>query len=186
MVSSHTAMPGWYDLRLVTLSVFIAVLALYTALDLARRITSARGAAYFFWLIGGAVAMGTGIWSMHYIGMLALHLPVLVKYDWPTVALSLLAAIFASAVALFVVSRSTMNVVRAVVGSIFMGTAIAAMHYIGMAAIRLPATCHYSAPLVALSVGLAIAISLVAILLSSFIFGWMRQTSVGRRSAARW
>jgi len=110
--------------------------------------------------------MGFGIWSMHYIGMLAFRLPVPVQYDWPTVLLSLLAAILASGVALFVVSRQRMGVVRASLASILMGSAIAAMHYIGMAAMRLPAMCHYSPSLFTLSVVLAIVISFVALWLT--------------------
>src|SRR5258708_30611356 len=100
-------MIGYYDYRLVTLSVVIAIFASYTALDLAGRITAATGRVRLVWLAGGAIAMGLGIWSMHYIGMLALSLPVPVLYDWPTVLLSLVAAVFASAVALFFVSRPT-------------------------------------------------------------------------------
>ena len=92
-----------------------------------------------FWLLGGAVAMGTGIWSMHYIGMLAFMLPIPMAYHWPTVLLSLLAAIAASAVALYVVSRSHMGAAAAIVGSIPMGAGIAGMHYIGMAAMRVGA-----------------------------------------------
>ena len=157
---------GSYDYRLVALSVLIAVLASYAALDLAERVTSARGGIRFLWLSGGAFAMGTGIWSMHYIGMLALRLPVPVEYDWPTVLLSLLAAVLASAVALFVVSRRQMGLIRALAGSLFMGTGIAAMHYIGMAAMRLQAMCRYSTGLVTLSVILAIVISFVAIYLT--------------------
>ena len=157
---------GSYDHRLVALSVLISVFASYAALDLAGRVTSARGSARRLWLGGGALAMGTGIWSMHYVGMLALRLPVPVQYDWPTVLLSLFAAILASAIALFVVSRSRMNFFRAVAGAIFMGSAIAGMHYIGMAAMRLPAMCHYSSRIVILSVVLAIVIALVALLLT--------------------
>src|SRR5882724_7623128 len=149
---------GSYDLFLVALSALIAVLASFAALDLAGRVTSARDRARLLWLSGGAVAMGIGIWSMHYIGMLAFRLPVPVQYDWPTVLLSLVAAILASAVALFVVSRHEMGVIRALLGSILMGSGIAAMHYIGMAAMRLPAMCHYSLALVTLSVVPAIVI----------------------------
>src|ERR1700748_3164910 len=98
--SDHLA--GIYDYRLVALSVLIAMLASYAALDLGGRVTAARGPARVVWLTGGAVAMGLGIWSMHYIGMLAYSLPVLVLYDWPTVLLSLLAAILASGIALWV------------------------------------------------------------------------------------
>jgi two-component system sensor histidine kinase/response regulator len=162
MLLSGPALATAYDHRLVALSVFIAVLASYAALDLAGRVTSASGGIRSLWLGGGAIAMGIGIWSMHYIGMLALRLPVPVAYDWPTVLLSLLAAILASAVALFVVSRRQMGLIQALAGSLFMGSGIAAMHYIGMAAMRLPAMCRYSSGLVTLSIVLAVVISFVA------------------------
>src|SRR5216683_2933811 len=134
MTSPDLVMVVSYDYRLVALSVFIAMLASYAALDLAGRVTSAQGGVRLLWLSGGATAMGIGIWSMHYIGMLAFRLPVPVEYDWPTVLVSLLAAVFASTVALFVVSRHKMGLFQALVGSIFMGGGIAAMHYTGMAA----------------------------------------------------
>jgi len=110
--------------------------------------------------------MGLGIWSMHYIGMLAFRLPVTVLYDWPTVLLSLLAAIFSAAVALFVVSRQRMGWLSALTGSAIMGSGIATMHYTGMAAMRLPAMCSYDPLLVILSVVVAIVISLVALWLT--------------------
>ena len=168
MTSHEATLAASYDELLVAFSVLIAILASYAALDLAGRVTSAQGKARSLWLIGGASAMGFGIWSMHYIGMLAFRLPVPVRYDWPTVLLSLIAAILASAVALFVASRSKMGFLRALVGSLLMGGGIAAMHYTGMAAMRLPAMCRYSPALVALSVILAIAISLVALLLTFY------------------
>jgi len=157
---------GSYDYRLVALSVLIAVLASYAALDLAARVTAAHGRMRFAWLFGGATAMGTGIWSMHYIGMLAFSLPVQVLYAWPEVLLSLLAAVFTSAVALFVVSRKGMGLLAAMVGSLIMGAGIATMHYTGMSAMRLPAMCSYSAALVTLSVVFAVVISLVALWLT--------------------
>ena len=110
--------------------------------------------------------MGLGIWSMHYIGMLAFALPVPVLYDWPTVLLSLLAAIFASGVALFVVSRKKLDWPRAVAGGVIMGGGIATMHYTGMAAMRLPAMCSYDPWLLTLSVVVAVVISLAAIWLT--------------------
>src|SRR6267154_326108 len=111
MTASDQALVSSYDYRLVALSVVIAILAAYAALDLAGRVTSARGRVRFVWLTGGSLAMGIGIWSMHYIGMLAFHLPIPVRYDWPTVLMSLLAAIFASTIALFVVSGEKMGIV---------------------------------------------------------------------------
>ncbi len=166
MLSDPIALVGFYSQRLVALSVVISILASYAALDLAGRVTAARGHARSIWLMGGASAMGLGIWSMHYIGMLAFSLPIPVFYDWPTVVLSLLAAILASGVALYVVSRQLMGPWRAVAGSFPMGAGIAAMHYIGMDAMRLAAMCHFDTSLVVLSVVLAIAISFVALWLA--------------------
>jgi PAS domain S-box-containing protein len=173
MTTPEQALVSSYDYRLVALSVVIAILAAYAALDVAGRVTSARGRVRFVWLIGGAIAMGIGIWSMHYLGMLAFHLPIPVLYDWPTVLLSLLAAIFASALALFVVSRKHMSLIRASIGSIFMGGGIATMHYTGMAAMRLSARCHWSPSPVVLSVVLAIVSSFVALLLAFYFRGEM-------------
>jgi PAS domain S-box-containing protein len=170
-------MDGSYNYLLVALSVVIAMLASYAALDLAGRVTAARGAVQLVWLTSGATAMGGGIWSMHYVGMLAFRLPVPVLYDVPTVLVSLLAAIFASAVALFVASRQTMGWLQIAAASPIMGGGVAGMHYIGMAAMRLPAMCHYSDALVTLSVVLAILISAVALWQTFRFRGDTRDTS---------
>src|SRR5947209_4475836 len=106
--------------------------ASYAALDLAGRVTAASGWTRAFWLLGGAGAMGTGIWAMHYIGMLAFILPIPVAYHWPTVLLSLLAAILASIVALGVVSRPEMGCFRALTGSVLMGARSGRMRYTRM------------------------------------------------------
>src|SRR5258705_5992304 len=152
-----------YNYWLGALSVLIAIFASSAALDLAGRVTATIGWTRAIWLLGGAVAMGTGIWSMHYIGMLAFILPVPVAYHWPTVLLSLFAAILASAIALYVVSRPMMNAFRALAGSVLMGVGIASMHYIGMDAMRLPAMCKSDSSLVVLSVVFAVLISFAAL-----------------------
>jgi NO-binding membrane sensor protein with MHYT domain/signal transduction histidine kinase len=154
---------GSYNYALVALSVLIAIFASYAALDLAGRVTAARGWTRAVWLLGGAGAMGTGIWSMHYIGMLAFILPIPVAYHWPTVLLSLIAAILASAIALYIVSRQQMSASQAILGSVLMGAGIASMHYIGMAAMRLRAMCEFNSSLVILSVVFAVLISLAAL-----------------------
>jgi NO-binding membrane sensor protein with MHYT domain/signal transduction histidine kinase len=154
---------GSYNHALVALSVLIAIFASYAALDLAGRLTAAGGWTRTVWLLGGAGALGTGIWSMHYIGMLAFLLPIPVAYHWPTVLLSLLAAVLASVVALGVVSRQKMGAFRALAGSVLMGAGISGMHYIGMAAMRLPAVCQFNSFLVVLSVVFAVLISLAAL-----------------------
>lgn len=171
-------MVGSYDRLVVVLSVLIAILASYTALDLAERLTAARGTARRAWLISGATAMGIGIWSMHYTGMLAFRLPVAVFYYWPTVLLSLLLGIVSSAIALYVVSRKGLAWPAALGGSIFQGAGIATLHYTGMAAMRLPAMCHYSAAIVTFSVLFAIAGSLLSLWLTFFFrdkAGWRRR-----------
>ncbi|HKV23204.1 MAG TPA: MHYT domain-containing protein [Candidatus Acidoferrum sp.] len=139
MVSNLPVITGSYDYPLVALSVLIAVFASYAALNLAERVSSTRCGARSLRLASGATAMGIGVWSMHYVGMLAFRLPVPVEYDWPTVFFSLLAAIAASAAALFVASRESMGIRRAAAASVFMGAAIACMQYMGMATLRVHA-----------------------------------------------
>ena len=154
---------GTYDAGLVVLSVIIAIAAAYAALDLAGRVTAAHGWARGVWLACGSLAMGLGIWSMHYIGMLAYTLPVTVRYNWPTVLASLAAAVIASAVALFVVSRPQLSLRATITGGVCMGAGIASMHYIGMEAMRLPAMCVYNPWIVAASIIVAIVISIIAL-----------------------
>ena len=156
-------MTSSYDFNLVALSVFIAMSSAYAALDLAGRVNSARGWARPAWLAGGAVAMGIGIWSMHFTGMNAFRLPVPVAYDLPTVLLSLLSGIIAAGVSLFAVSREKVGAFGIVCASLMMGAAIVCTHYVGMDAMRMGADCRYSPPLVALSVALAILVSLVGL-----------------------
>jgi len=185
-------MHGSHDPRLVVLSVVIAVLAAAAALDLAGRATAARGRGRgrTQWVVGGACAMGIGIWSMHYTAMLAFRLPVPVLYDVPTVLLSLLAAIIASAIALFVVSGRQMMMPQAFASSLFMGSGIATMHYTGMAAMRLPAVTRYDPFLLGLSILIAILVSFVALWLAFHFreapsaWGWRKLGSAVLMGAA--
>jgi len=165
-MNSITVLNGSYDYRLVALSIVLAVFGSYAALDLAGRVTSAHGRVRAIWLSAGSTAMGLGIWAMHYVGMLALTMPMPVFYHLPTVMLSLLAAIFASVVALFVLSRPKMTGWQGIASSVVMGSGIALMHYIGMAAMRCSATIEYDYRIVAVSIALAIAISPVALQLA--------------------
>ena len=183
MISAKASLPGFYDYSEVARSVLIAIFASYAALDLAGRVTATRGRARLAWLSGGAIVMGLGIWGMHFKGMLAFRLPVPVQYHWPTVLASLLVAVLASAVALYVASQHKMPVLAALTGSVSMGAGIAGMHYIGMAAMRLPAVTRYSPLLVTCSILLAILFSLIALLMA---FGLREETkwSVPRRLAS--
>ena len=156
-------MLGTHDSLLVALSIFIAVLASYTALALTARVTVARDGARRAWLLGGSITMGTGIWSMHFVAMLAFRLPVQIAYDVPLVALSLLAGIAASGFALIVASRASLSGLQLAGAALVMGGGIATMHYTGMAAMRMPAYLHYDWSLVGLSGVIAVSASAVAL-----------------------
>ncbi len=152
-----------YDLALVATSVVIASLASYTALDLAGRVSVAQGRGRLAWLASGSTAMGLGIWSMHFIGMLAFQMPMHIAYDVPLVVLSALIAIAASGLAMVVVSRVQLPVQRLATAGVIMGTAIGGMHYTGMAAMRMPAAISYDPFRFWLSIAIAITASMVAL-----------------------
>jgi len=164
-------MAGTYNSGLVILALLIAIFASYTALDLANRVHSSKKVWRLLWLIGGAIAMGTGIWSMHFVAMLALRLDVPVSYDLWQTTLSWLYGVVASGMALYLVSRWETSPLLLLlgVGSIVMGAGVAWMHYAGMSAMRMSATLHYDPVRVTLSIVIAIVASFIALRLS-FLF----------------
>ncbi len=155
-----------YDAISVILSVIVAMLASFAALDLAGRVRSESGATRLGWIAGGGIVMGLGIWSMHFVGMLAFHLPVLIWYDVPLMLLSVVVAIAASLLALLIISRPSLGLSRLVPGGVLMGVAIAGMHYIGMASVRADARLTFISSIVALSILIAIVASLAALWLA--------------------
>lgn len=152
-----------YNPGLVTLSVLIAMVAAYTALDLAGRVHATAGRARWMWIIGGATAMGAGIWTMHFVGMLAFQLPMPIAYHAGLVTLSVLVAIGASTFALWMISRRDLGQLHLVVAALAMGAAIAGMHYVGMAAMHVDAELHYVRSLWWASIGIAVSASWVAL-----------------------
>jgi diguanylate cyclase (GGDEF)-like protein len=156
-------MTGIYDFELVALSVIVAIVASYTALELAGRVSEKERRGSMAWLIGGAIAMGTGIWSMHFVGMLAFHLPVTVAYDAAITALSMVIAIAVSGLALFIVRRPALTRQNITVGATLMGVGIACMHYTGMHAMQMSPAIQYNPFLFMLSVIIAIVASLAAL-----------------------
>ncbi|CAN7732227.1 MHYT domain-containing protein [Neorhizobium sp. LjRoot104] len=159
---------GSHDCVLVVLAVLIAVAASYTALDIAARISvaSSRLGSYA-WLATAAICMGGGIWSMHFVAMLAYVVPnMAVSYDPFLTALSLLIAVVVTGGGFAVVSTSTAGPVALVLSGIFMGTGVLAMHYVGMAAMRMDATLSYDATWVAVSVFIAIGAAIAALWLA--------------------
>jgi len=156
-----------YQWPLVAFSVFIAIFAAYTTLRVAFRLAWASQATRLYWIAGGACSMGIGIWTMHFMGMLALHLPIPVAYDPLVTALSLLPAIFASAIALAMLGQQQARAASRFVASVLMGLGIVAMHYSGMAAMKMAPPIVYDRTLLVLSLLIAVGASWVALYLFS-------------------
>jgi signal transduction histidine kinase/CheY-like chemotaxis protein len=154
---------GHYETPLVVLSILVAIVASYAALSLAGRVSESHGRAVAAWIVGGAIAMGSGIWAMHFVGMLAFRLPIPIAFDLPLTLVSLLLPIAASCLALWQVSRAELGTTRLAVSAVLMGIGIAAMHYTGMAAMRMEPGIVYDPWLFALSVAIAIAASGLAL-----------------------
>jgi signal transduction histidine kinase/ActR/RegA family two-component response regulator len=154
---------GHYDTTLVLISILVAILASYSALGLAGRVSETRGRAMLAWTVGGAFAMGSGIWAMHFIGMLAFRLPILLGFDLPITAVSLLLPIAASGLALWQLGRGNLGRRELLASAVLMGIGINMMHYTGMAALRMSPGIVYDPWLFALSVAIAIAASGLAL-----------------------
>jgi diguanylate cyclase (GGDEF)-like protein/PAS domain S-box-containing protein len=161
-----TALTATYDLRLVVLSLVIAVIGSYTALDLAGQVSLAQGRARQLWLIGGAIALGISIWLMHFVAMLAYHLPIQIAYDFLIVLISMAVAIAGSGAGLFVVSRQPLGWLMLLAGGFFVGLGIIGMYFTAMAAMRLAAVPSYDLKLLVLSEVIAVVLSLSALWLA--------------------
>ena len=159
-------MNGTYNLNLVILSVLIAFATSYTALDLLTRMRISRGKVFWVCLVGGALAMGCGIWSMHFVGMLAFNLPIPLGYDLPLTLLSLNIAIAISGAALWIMRFTTLNNSLTAAGALLMGMGIVAMHYTGMAAMKMSPPINYDSSLVILSIFIAILAASLALYIS--------------------
>jgi signal transduction histidine kinase/CheY-like chemotaxis protein len=154
---------GYYEIPLVLVSILVAIVASYSALSLAGRVAESKGRAMFAWTVGGAIAMGSGIWAMHFVGMLAFRLPIPIAFDIPITMASLLLPIAASGLALWQVSRPNLSPRRLGLSAVLMGAGINAMHYTGMAAMRMAPGIVYDPWLFALSVLIAIGASALAL-----------------------
>ncbi|HUP87919.1 MAG TPA: MHYT domain-containing protein, partial [Longimicrobiales bacterium] len=163
-------MTAHYHPTLVLISVLIAVLASHTALDLTYSLTITRGRARIAWLAAGAFAMGSGIWSMHFTGMLAFRLPgTPISYEINRLVASIVIAIGASALSLFIFTRPRISSGALIVSGLAMGVAISGMHYMGMAGFRAPVLIQWNALLVILSILIAVGASFVALNLAARI-----------------
>ena len=152
-----------YNPALVLLSLLVAVGAAYVSLGVAEGIVECSGRIRTLSIQAGAGIMGIAIWSMHYVGMLALRLPVVVRYNWPLLVLSIAIAIVASAVAFILTAQHDLSRLRLSLGSLALGGGIVSMHYVGMAAMRMKCFISWNPPIVLLSILIAIGVSTVAL-----------------------
>jgi NO-binding membrane sensor protein with MHYT domain len=167
-----------HAIPLVVLSYTISVLGAYCALQWAVQIPRMKGWRLGGWVAGAAVAMGGGaIWSMHFIAMIACRLPVPVTYDVALTLASLLIAIVVTGIGLYTVGRGRSGAGRLLAGGAFTGLGVAAMHYTGMAAMRLPARTTYRPALVAASVLIAIVAATAALWIAFNMKGGLQRLS---------
>ena len=169
---------GYYDSSLVVLSVLVAVLASYTALSVAERVASADDSAASWWIAGGAIAMGSGIWSMHFVGMLAFRLPIPLGYDLSITLVSWALPVMVSALALWRLSRPHPAGSELALSALLIGLGINAMHYVGMAAMRMQPAIVWNGARVGASIVIAIAASAAAL--------WIALRLRAQRERLRW
>lgn len=156
---------GTYNIYIVALSVIIAVLASYSALNIAAKISNANGKMKYFWLFSGSFVMGSGVWSMHFIGMLAFEIHANMDYDVSLTLLSMIASVLSSFIAFYITMPQIVDMKRLILGGFTMGSGIVAMHYIGMEAMIMPMELSYDKGLLLLSVVIAFIASYAALFL---------------------
>ena len=156
-------MEGTYNTGLVVTSLIVAILAAYTALDMADRVNRSPRKTATMWLLAGGLAMGLGIWSMHFIGMLAFRLPIPTGYDPLITLISMGAAVVSSTFALWLVSQSTLPTWRIIPGAALLGLGIASMHYLGMEAMLMEPGIDYRTGWFVASIVVAVVASYVAL-----------------------
>jgi PAS domain S-box-containing protein len=177
-------MHGVYAPSLVSASFVIASIASFTALELSRRVATLSGPPRLMWLAAGSFAMGSGIWTMHFVGMLAYSMPVAFSYDvWITVG-SLLIGIAASAFAIHVASRKFNSNSGFALGAAILGTGIAGMHYTGMAAMQMQARIEYDPLIAAASILVAVFPAYAALKISFTLASASEKSSFRIKAAA--
>ncbi|KKB03479.1 putative bifunctional diguanylate cyclase/phosphodiesterase [Pantoea anthophila] len=155
-----------YDSFIVIVSILVAMLASFTALDMAGRVVHSTGKVALVWLFGGGFSMGIGIWAMHFIGMLSMNMDMVMSYNASLTALSAAIAVCASIFALWLVCHSDLPWPRLAGGALILGSGVVAMHYTGMAALMFSPGIVWQWGWVGLSVVIALAASGAALWLA--------------------
>ncbi|HTD03549.1 bifunctional diguanylate cyclase/phosphodiesterase [Undibacterium sp.] len=169
---------GSYDPVLVSLSIIVAIFASYAALLVSQHVTAAATRMLkYSWLTVGGLCLGLGIWAMHFVGMLSFNLPCSSSYDYSITLLSTIPGILASMLALSIISRRQLSSMRLATGGLLLGAGIGAMHYSGMAAMRLDGLIRYDLKLFLLSIVVAVVLATLAL--------WMKFRLSSLRSSWR-
>ncbi|MDH5395413.1 MAG: ATP-binding protein, partial [Gammaproteobacteria bacterium] len=150
-----------YNLYLVALSFFIATYASYSMLSVSERLINAS--LKIKWLLAGSLSLGSGIWSMHFIGMLAYEMTMPVSYDFSLTIFSGVIALAASALAMYLLGWGKLTFKKIVTGGFIIGLGVASMHYLGMEAMIMPARINYNPVLVTLSLVVAVTAAIAAL-----------------------
>lgn len=162
--SENLLLYGSYDTGFVVLSVIIAIFASYMGFEVATQAASTDKVARKRILISaGSIALAGGVWSMHFIGMLAFELCTQVGYDWTLTAVSYIPSIFASFVALNIIIREQISLKQIFVGGVLMGSGIGAMHYIGMAAMEMAPLLRYDLIMFGVSIIVAVVLAMLSL-----------------------
>ena len=163
-----------YNPWLVCLSVLIAIFASFMALQMISHVDKSRKSTRRNPILAtGSVALGGGVWSMHFIGMLAFSICTQVSYGWLITALSMIPSVAASWVALSIITRDNVGPLNLIVGGVLVGAGIGTMHYAGMAAMEMAPMLRYDPYFFALSIVVAVTLATIALwvrfaLLASF------------------
>ena len=156
---------GNYNFYIVGLSILIAILASYSALNITGKVSHAKGRAVVFWLLAGSVVMGCGVWAMHFVGMLAFHMNMPVQYDVLLTIVSMSASVLSAFIAFWITMPKRVNWINIALGGLIMGCGIIAMHYIGMEAMVMPMPISYNKFWLACSILIALLASYAALIL---------------------
>ncbi|MEF2966456.1 EAL domain-containing protein [Paenibacillus sp. M1] len=175
---------GSFNYYIVALSIWISIMASYSALSITARISRGSGIIRLFWIFVGSFVMGTGIWATHFVGMMAFHLQIQVRYDLWLTLLSMIVSVISSFIAFYITLPAKIGKFKLAVGGFTMGIGIVAMHYLGMEALIVPAEVKYDIKYVLLSVFIALAAAFTALLLflkfrNQHSTSWLKWLSAG-------
>ena len=154
---------GSYDPKLVAISVLIAIFAAFMGFEVATQATESEAGRRQVLLTSGSIALGGGVWSMHFVGMLAFQLCTPVEYSWQLTILSVLPSVAASLVALNLIIQKTITLKQIFLGGVLVGAGIGTMHYVGMASMQMATLLRYDLVMFLVSILVAVVLAMLSL-----------------------